>query len=174
MNYHTILVALDRTAASDRVFDYALGLAEASQGQLRLVHSLPVKPYENLGKMIDAGVGLRSSSQVQHDEDAAQLQQLQEARTWLERLRNEALRHNIPTDFVCEVADPGALICQLATAWGADVVVVGHSGKRGLKKLILGSVSDHVANHAPCPTVVVPNDSSLEVEVLQPKLQGSV
>lgn len=166
MNYQNILVALDRTAASDRVFDYALGLAQSSQGRLRLVHSLTVKPYENLGTLIDAGVGLQSSSKVQFEEETAQLHQAQEARSWLEQLRSEALDHGISADFVCETADPGSFICQLAEAWGADVVVVGSSGKKGFKKLILGSVSDYVANHTPCSTIVVPNDSSLEVEVL--------
>ncbi|MFQ4137271.1 universal stress protein [Nodosilinea sp. PGN35] len=158
-------MALDRTAASDRVFDHALGLAQSSHGQLRLVHSLTVKPYENLGKLIDAGVGLQSSTRVQHEEETAQLHQIQEARSWLEQLRTEA-QHHVSTDFVCEIADPGPFICQLAQAWGADVVVVGNSGKRGLKKLVLGSVSDYVANHAPCSVMVVPNDPSLEVEVL--------
>ncbi|MBD1914748.1 MULTISPECIES: universal stress protein [Cyanophyceae] len=166
MSYQKILVALDRTAASDRVFDYALGLAQSSQGQLQLVHSLDVKPYDNLGKLIDAGAGLQNSAKVQHEEEAAQLQQVQEAQRWLEQLRAEASKRNVSADFVCEMANPGSFICQLAKNWAADVIVMGNSGKKGLKKLILGSVSDYVSNHAPCSTIVVPNDSSLEAEVL--------
>ena len=166
MSYQKILVALDRTSASDRVFDYALGLAQASQGQLQLVHSININPYDNLGKLIDAGVGLQSSSRVQHDGEAAQQQRVQETQQWLEQLHAEALNRNIATDFVCKMADPGPFICQLAETWNADVIVVGNSGKKGLKKLVLGSVSDYVAKHAPCPTMVVPNDSRLEVELL--------
>jgi nucleotide-binding universal stress UspA family protein len=166
VSYHNILVALDRTAASDRVFDYALELAQSSQGQLKLVHSLAIKAYDNLGKLIDAGVGLQNSAKVQHDAEAAQLQQVQEAQEWLEQLRAEALKRDISTDFVCEMSDPGSFICQLAETWAADVVVMGNSGKKGLKKLILGSVSEYVAKHAPCPTLVVPNDSGSEVELL--------
>jgi len=52
----------------------------------------------------------------------------------------------------------------LAKDWNADLVVVGNSGKEGLKKLILGSVSQYVANHAPCRTIVVPNDNSSAAE----------
>ena len=164
MRYQKILVALDRTPASDRVFAYALDLAQRSQGQLRLVHSIPVRPYEDLGKMIDAGVGLQSSSKVQHEEEAAHLQEVQTAQQWLEQLAAEALKQNIPTDFVCETTDPGLFICQLAETWAAEVVVMGSSGKKGLKKLILGSVSNYVNNHAPCPTIVIPNDSQVDVE----------
>lgn len=166
MSYQKILVALDRTAASDRVFDYALGLAQSSQGQLRLVHSLNINPYDNLGKLIDAGVGLQNSAKVQHEEEAAQLERVQETQQWLEQLHAEALKRHIAADFVCKMADPGPFICQLAETWNADVIVIGNSGKKGLKKLVLGSVSDYVAKHAPCPTTVVPNDSSLEVELL--------
>ncbi|PZU94453.1 MAG: universal stress protein [Leptolyngbya sp.] len=166
MSYQNILVALDRTAASDRVFEYALGLAQSSQGQLQLVHSLNINPYDNLGKLIDAGVGLQNSVTVQHEAEATQIQQVQEAQRWLEQLRAEALNQGISADFVCEMADPGPLICQLAKTWAADVIVTGNGGKKGLKKLVLGSVSDYVAKHAPCPTLVVPNDSSLEVELV--------
>lgn len=166
MSYQKILVALDRTAASDRVFDHALGLAQSSQGQLQLVHSLNVNPYDNLGKLIDAGVGLQNSAKVEHDEEAAQRQRVQETQQWLEQLQAEALNRGIAADFVCKIADPGPFICQLAKTWNADVIVTGNSGKKGLKKLVLGSVSDYVAKHAPCPTMVVPNDSSLEVELL--------
>ncbi|MBD2234095.1 universal stress protein [Phormidium tenue] len=166
MSYRKILVALDRTAASDRVFDYALDLAQSSQGQLKLVHNPALKPYDNLGQLIDAGAGLQNSAKVQHEAEAAQLDQSQETRQWLEQLRGEALNRQVSTEIVCETAAPGPFICQLAETWAADVVVMGNSGKKGLKKLILGSVSEYVAKHAPCPTLVVPNDSGLEVELL--------
>ncbi|WOD38858.1 universal stress protein [Nodosilinea sp. E11] len=159
-----ILVALDQTSASNLAFDYALKLAQSNQSQIRLVYCLTVNPYENLGAMIDAGVGLHSSTEVQQKEEAAHLQRAQEAHMWLEQLRIAALDCGIEADFICETADPSRFICQVADDWNADLVVVGNSGKEGLKKLILGSVSQYVANHAPCKVVVVPSDHSSEVE----------
>jgi nucleotide-binding universal stress UspA family protein len=37
----------------------------------------------------------------------------------------------------------------------ADLLVVGDRGYSGFKAAVLGSVSSHVTQHAPCPVVVV-------------------
>ncbi len=44
----------------------------------------------------------------------------------------------------------------LDAAAGADLVVIGRRGLGGFQRLLLGSVSEHVARHAPCPVVVMP------------------
>lgn len=45
-------------------------------------------------------------------------------------------------------------IVDKATAWGADIIVVGSHG-RGFWGRLLGSVSDGVVHHAPCSVLVV-------------------
>ncbi len=53
---------------------------------------------------------------------------------------------------VCDLPARGLL----AAAAGADLLVVGARGLGGFQGLLLGSVSQQVANHAPCPVVIVP------------------
>jgi nucleotide-binding universal stress UspA family protein len=48
----------------------------------------------------------------------------------------------------------GDAICDYATNQGAAAIVVGTRGRRGLRRALLGSVSDHVIRHAPCPVVI--------------------
>ncbi len=45
----------------------------------------------------------------------------------------------------------------LEAAEGADALVVGTRGRGGFAGLVLGSVSQQVAGHAPCPLVIVPS-----------------
>jgi nucleotide-binding universal stress UspA family protein len=44
----------------------------------------------------------------------------------------------------------------LDAAKDADLLVVGTHGRGGFAGMLLGSVSQHVTHHAPCPVVLVP------------------
>ncbi len=52
------------------------------------------------------------------------------------------------------VGQPGEAICELATSLPATVIVVGTSGRGGLRRAMIGSTSDYLVRHAPCPVVV--------------------
>ena len=50
---------------------------------------------------------------------------------------------------------PATVLLQAAEK--ADLVVVGSRGRGGFTGLLLGSVSQQVVHHSPCPVVVVPS-----------------
>src|SRR5688500_14795184 len=47
------------------------------------------------------------------------------------------------------------VILEEARKWDADLIVVGSHGRRGIKRLLFGSVYDAIAMHAHCSVVVV-------------------
>ena len=49
----------------------------------------------------------------------------------------------------------GSAVCDLASELRADAIVIGTRGRGGVKRALLGSVSDYVVRNAPCPVVVV-------------------
>ena len=55
-----------------------------------------------------------------------------------------------------EVGEAGATICAIAERDEVEVVMVGSHGRGLLGRIVhLGSVSEYVMRHAPCPVLVV-------------------
>lgn len=50
---------------------------------------------------------------------------------------------------------PRQAILEEADLWQADLIIVGSHGYRGLTRLLLGSVAQAVAAHAPCSVEIV-------------------
>jgi nucleotide-binding universal stress UspA family protein len=48
----------------------------------------------------------------------------------------------------------GDEICTLAAELPASVVALGTHGRSGIRRAVMGSTSDHVVRHAPCPVIV--------------------
>ena len=79
-----------------------------------------------------------------------------------ERLGAEAIRvlransaQPIPAVAHVRVGAVAQEICNLATEIRADLVVVGTHGRRGVQRLLLGSVAEKTVRLAPCPVLVV-------------------
>jgi nucleotide-binding universal stress UspA family protein len=56
----------------------------------------------------------------------------------------------------------------LKAATGADLLVVGSRGHGAFAGMLLGSVSQHCVQHAPCAVVVVPDEDSSATTPSQP------
>jgi len=66
---------------------------------------------------------------------------------------NDAGAPNISAEIAS--GDPATVIVEAAGARGIDLVVLGRRGRGQLSALLLGSVSQRVANRAPCPVLIV-------------------
>ena len=62
--------------------------------------------------------------------------------------------------------DPNSAITKYAKQWKADLIVVGTSGKKGIDKILLGSVSQNVLHRADCPVMVI-KDGPMSEHILQ-------
>jgi nucleotide-binding universal stress UspA family protein len=60
-----------------------------------------------------------------------------------------------PPHVVVTHGDPATEIVRVAEDGHFDLVVVGSHGSGFVKRVLVGSVSNHVVHHAPCPVLVV-------------------
>jgi nucleotide-binding universal stress UspA family protein len=58
------------------------------------------------------------------------------------------------TDTVIVRGDAGPALCALARERDASAIVMGSRGRGGIKRALLGSVSDHVVRNAHCPVII--------------------
>lgn len=70
---------------------------------------------------------------------------------------------------------PAEEIAQLASDLEADMVIVGTHGRRGLRRLLLGSVAEAVVRLAPCSVLVVrPKHEHADVPQIEPPCPACV
>lgn len=145
--YKKILVALDASATAQRALQEAIALARSVGAALRLLHVVDEGPamlnVETPSQWEDYERALREAgervlSQAQSIVKAAGL----DAETVLKQIIT-AQQH--PADEI--VAE--------AARWPADLIVVGTHGRRGLRRLFLGSVAEGVARMAEQPVLLV-------------------
>lgn len=60
---------------------------------------------------------------------------------------------NVPYEHRLVVGSPAHAICDLADEEGVDMIVMGTHGRTGLKRLLMGSVAEHVVRWANCPVL---------------------
>ena len=139
--YTRILVGIDGSEASVRGLDEAIRVAKATGGTLLLVHVV--------NELISADI-------VAYEKVIEQLRQ------GGAKILEEALTHVRRSDVACEqkLLDsfgerPADLIVKEAKAWPADLIVLGRHGRKGLKRLALGSDAELVLRMSPVPLLLV-------------------
>lgn len=143
--YSKILVALDGGAISSQVFDSALALASAMHAQLHPLYvvdsTVPVleAPGYDPTFLIDA---FREEGKNIVDDTTKQMAERGVAGT----------PHVVEVDLGTSIAH-GILI--VARDLGADLIVMGTHGRRGMRRLMLGSVAEEVLRSADVPVLMI-------------------
>jgi nucleotide-binding universal stress UspA family protein len=141
----TVLLCTDGSDAA--VAALAAGLAVLGPAD-RLVIATVVEPGD---PTLVAGTGMAAG--VMSPQDFEQLQRDREAgaQAALDRARSELGRPD--AEGLIVTGSPGHTICELAETLPAAVIVMGTRGRGGIRRAVLGSVSDHVVRNAPCPVL---------------------
>jgi nucleotide-binding universal stress UspA family protein len=149
--YQKILVALDKSPRSEEVFKQASTLAQLQGAKLMLIHCLTLpRPNRDYGDRYRANLGqFLSLAQKQIEEG------MEETRQWLSGFAHDAQEMGLEVDWDWRMGEPGPQLCEAAEDWHADLMIVGRRGHKGLKEILLGSVSNYVLHRARCSVMVV-------------------
>ena len=120
-----ILVATDRSREAQLAATTAADLAKSTNSELHIVHVGFEQRRDEAQKELDTEVDMIRESGAQD------------------------------TQAHLEFGRPDTAIIDLAEELGAGLIVMGSRGLGGVRRALLGSISDSVVRHAPCPVLVV-------------------
>ncbi|NEQ51089.1 MAG: universal stress protein [Leptolyngbya sp. SIO3F4] len=154
--FKRILVALDRSKSSCRVLEEAIALAKP-EAQLHLIMVIPPMDVGYPDPMYLSMEGMQGvwTTELYQSHMTSWRQQQQEIEQWLRSQIDYAHRQGIAAEYTCPEGAPGPTLCDVATHWNADLIMLGRRGRSGFSELLLGSVSNYVMHHAPCSVLTV-------------------
>ncbi|HEY7423522.1 MAG TPA: universal stress protein [Gemmataceae bacterium] len=135
----TILYPTDFSADAWPAFEVACALAGEGRGRLVVLH-VARPPVGTRGGT--AGV---PPLPVEYDCE----------RLWEQLNRIQPSRPGIDVEHRLEYGEPESVILRTAHEIGADLIVMGTHGRTGLRRLLMGSVAEHVVRKASCSVLTV-------------------
>jgi nucleotide-binding universal stress UspA family protein len=139
-----IVVGVDGSEGSRRALAWAIEEAKLRQASVEAVYAWHL-PYVPTGPFVP--VPVPGPEALESDAGLVLDRALQDVDV-------RGLAAPIEKTLVCD----GAADALIQSAKGADLLVVGSRGRGGFAGLLLGSVSQQVAQHATCPVVIVRAD----------------
>ncbi len=149
--YSRILVPIDGSESSKRGLEEAIKLAHALNGSIRLIHVVDIwsllsseataASYDNLFEM------LRLEGEQLLREGSAAVE-----------------RRGVEVDTVLlEAPDVqiGECIVRKAREYQADLIVCGTHGRRGVRRLLMGSDAEYIVRHSTVPVLLIRTPEAL-------------
>jgi nucleotide-binding universal stress UspA family protein len=139
-----ILVAVDGSECSQDAAAYAIHLAQSQGADVIFLYVVDNQLMDELGQRRAA-----------LDEDHARERLREQGRMCLQSMVRLAEECAVPHTEALAEGDPGALICETAAAQNADAIVVGKIGRRGARRILMGSITRRVIESTDRPVIVV-------------------
>lgn len=131
-----IVVGVDGSDAANAAVDWAIEAAKVDGSQVLLVHGLTGLPAEIAPSAIDRFVS--------------------QAHELVDGLALRVTQAGVDAETYVDVADPRALLREVADRRDARMIVVGAHGDGPVAGVLIGSVVSHIAQQSDQPVVVVP------------------
>lgn len=135
-----ILVATDFSECAEQALDYAVALAAKLDAKIHLLNVIviPTLAIPEVGVAVTSTV-IESTVQTHHAK--------------LEKLVGR--RPSVSIETVLRTGDARDLIVDVASEVGADLIVMGTHGRRGVRRALIGSIAESVVRTAPCPVLTI-------------------
>lgn len=149
------LLCTDGSELAIEALRASLPLLTPTDRTIVLTVESPADPDHTTGTGFSGPASADLSTQIETDGDMVAKQHVDAAVAALGLQDSEMTPVEMTSvEVMAVVGKPGEAICQLATALPASVIVMGTSGRSGLRRAMMGSTSDHVVRYAPCPVLV--------------------
>lgn len=146
------MVAIDGSKESMHAANCAIGAAKRYDAILVVLTVLPQElRYDYEIDQIDPEVPMTPVKGV------VELSRMEIEGEWFAGIKKNALASNvkIETEILMEGKSVVADIIEYSEKQSIDLIVIGTKGKTGLRRLILGSVSQGILAYAHCPVLLV-------------------
>ncbi len=137
----TILVATDFSDTAEQALDYAIALAGKLGAKIYLLNAIGLPTFGVVPELGVAATSTMIDGMVADNQKALDKLIAAKAPTKLHALMR--------------TGDPRDLIVDTAAEVGADLIVMGTHGRRGVTRALLGSVAEGVLRHATCPVLTI-------------------
>lgn len=138
-----MLVPVDGSPSSEKAARYALKLAFCAQCEVVAVHVVDEETAADYAQYSDRPL-------------AAIIAQMQStAENYIEDVGRWGKEEGVKVRGEVRVGLPHRVILALATELGVDLIVMGTVGRKGPRRVLVGSVTERVIEQAPVPVLVV-------------------
>jgi nucleotide-binding universal stress UspA family protein len=144
--YERILIATDGTALSKKAVTAGIALAAALDAELVACAVSPLYPHTYF-----EGASALTMVDAQRIED----QWREDTQRILDAVQKEAHRHDVKTTTVVVQGAVAENLIKVAKKQKCDLIVMASHGRKGIKRLLLGSETLDVLTHSHIPVLVL-------------------